>query len=95
MGVGVGVGGGGAAPPPPPPLQDPPLRAVGALLALLGRALSGDVRNGLALLGPYGSYRYRGGGGGRIGVGGRGGCTALGFCGVCGNPRDAIGVVKS
>ncbi|OXB53032.1 hypothetical protein ASZ78_006159 [Callipepla squamata] len=32
------------------------LRTVGALLALLGRALSGDVRNGLALLGPYGSY---------------------------------------
>lgn len=41
---------------PPPQHSDPPLRAVGALLALLGRALSGDVRNGLALLGPYGSY---------------------------------------
>ena len=41
----------------PPPPQDPSLRAVGALLALLGRVLSGELRNGVALLGPYGSYR--------------------------------------
>ncbi|OPJ84820.1 hypothetical protein AV530_012302 [Patagioenas fasciata monilis] len=41
-------------------------RAVGSLLALLHKLLSGDVRNGLALLGPPGQHEEPDGAGGRF-----------------------------
>ena len=52
----------------------------------------GKGGGGGALLGPYGSYRYWGGGGSTYWGGGE---EIIGVLGGLGNPRDAIGAAES